>query len=52
MKQHVAAISAQGKVHMTEAIQRLVDLYDATDQKDKATEWRAELPKPADGSDK
>ncbi len=43
MKQHEADIPAQGKIRLTEAIQRLVDLYDATDQKDKAVEWRTKL---------
>jgi tetratricopeptide (TPR) repeat protein len=46
MKQHEADIPAQGKIRLTEAIQRLVDLYDATDQKDKADEWRKKLPEP------
>ena len=43
MKQHEADIPAQGKIRLTEAIQRLVDLYDATDQKDNAAEWRTKL---------
>ena len=43
MRQREADIPAQGKIRLTEAIQRLVDLYDATDQKDKATAWRAKL---------
>lgn len=46
MKQHEADIPAQAKIRLTEATQRLVDLYDATGQKDKADEWRRKLPEP------
>ncbi|MBC7820910.1 MAG: hypothetical protein IAG10_28840, partial [Planctomycetaceae bacterium] len=52
MKEHEADIPAQAKIRLTEAIQRLVDLFDATEQKDKAAEWRDKLPKPTDGSNK
>jgi hypothetical protein len=54
MKQREAKIPAQGKVRLTEALERLVQLYDAWGQKDKADEWRkrlaaaqAEAKKPA-----
>lgn len=52
MNQHEADIPFNGKIRLTEAIQRLVDLYDATNQKNKATEWRAKLRKPTRGSNK
>jgi hypothetical protein len=32
------------KIRLTEAMQRLVQLYDAWGQKDKADEWRKKLP--------
>jgi hypothetical protein len=43
MKQREAKIPAMGKVRLTEALERLVQLYDATGQKDKADEWRKKL---------
>jgi tetratricopeptide (TPR) repeat protein len=43
MKQREAKIPAQAKVRLTEALERLVQLYDATGQKDKADEWRKQL---------
>jgi eukaryotic-like serine/threonine-protein kinase len=52
MKQREAKIPAQGKVRLTEALGRLVQLYQATGKKDKAAEWRRRLestkatPKP------
>ncbi len=53
MKQRDAKIPPQGKVRLTEALERLVQLYDATGQKDKVQVWRKKLeaakdaPKPA-----
>ena len=32
------------KDRLSEAIERLVQLYEATDKKDKADEWRNKLP--------
>ena len=53
MKEREAKIPPQGKIRLTEAIQRLVDLYDAWGQKEKADERRknleAEKPLPKDG---
>ena len=43
MKQREAKIPANGKVRLTEALERLVQLYDATGQKDKADTWRKQL---------
>jgi hypothetical protein len=43
LKQREAKIPANGKVRLTEALERLVQLYDATGQKDKAHEWRKQL---------
>jgi serine/threonine protein kinase/lipopolysaccharide biosynthesis regulator YciM len=43
MKQREASIPAQGKVRLSEALERLVQLYDAWGKKDKADEWRSNL---------
>jgi tetratricopeptide (TPR) repeat protein len=43
LKQREAKIPLDFKDRMTEALERLVQLYDATDQKDKADEWRKKL---------
>ncbi len=53
MKQREAQLSPEGKSRLTEALQRLVDLYDALGQKDNADEWRKQqqalkAPKPTD----
>jgi hypothetical protein len=54
MKTREARIPAAGKKGLTEALERLVQLCDATDAKDKAKEWRKKLEdakaatKPAD----
>ena len=44
MKQREEKIPPQGKVRLTEAIERLVQLYEATGKTDKAAEWRKKLP--------
>ncbi len=46
MKQREAKIETDGKIRLPEAIQRLVDLYDAWGKKEKADEWRNRLPLP------
>jgi TolA-binding protein len=43
MKQREAKVPPQGKVRLTESLERLVQLYEATGQKDKAAEWRKKL---------
>ena len=43
MKAREAKIPAQAKPRLTDAIQRLVDLYEATGQQDRADEWRKKL---------
>ena len=43
MKQREATIPPQGKDRLTEALERLVQLYEATDKPDEAAEWRKEL---------
>jgi hypothetical protein len=43
MKQREKTIPAQGKVRIPEAIERLVQLYEAMDKKDEAAKWRKEL---------
>jgi serine/threonine protein kinase/tetratricopeptide (TPR) repeat protein len=49
MKQREAKIPPQGKSRLTEALDRLVQLYDTWGKPDQAQKWRAELeklPKP------
>jgi tetratricopeptide (TPR) repeat protein len=49
MKQREEKIPPRSKSDLTEALERLVQLYDALGQKEKAAEWRKKLPvaKPA-----
>jgi hypothetical protein len=50
MRQREGKIPPIGKSRLTEAIERLVQLYDECGRKDKADEWRRRLPvtKPAE----
>ena len=43
MKQRAATLPPQGKRRLTEALARLVKLYDAWGKKDKADEWGKQL---------
>jgi eukaryotic-like serine/threonine-protein kinase len=43
MKQREAAIPAHGKVRLVEALERLVQFYEATNKPDDAAKWRKEL---------
>ena len=43
MKEREIKLPPQGKVRMTEAVQRLIDLYTAWDQPHQAAEWRKKL---------
>ena len=43
MKAREAKIPPQGKPRLTEALERLVQLYDAWGKADQAAEWRAKL---------
>jgi serine/threonine protein kinase/tetratricopeptide (TPR) repeat protein len=43
LKQREAKIPAEDKVRLTEALERLVQLYEALDKQDEAARWRAEL---------
>jgi serine/threonine protein kinase len=43
LKRDEKAIPPQGKVYLTDALQRLVELYEATGNKDEAAKWRKEL---------
>jgi serine/threonine protein kinase len=43
MKQHEAINPAVGKIRLTEALERLVQLYDACGKTDEADRWRKEL---------
>ncbi|HWG45248.1 MAG TPA: tetratricopeptide repeat protein [Gemmataceae bacterium] len=44
LKQRVNFMPLQARIRLTEALQRLVKLYDETDRKDKADEYRKLLP--------
>ena len=43
MKKREVNIPLQGKVRLSEATQRLVHLYEATDRPDQAAEWKQKL---------
>jgi tetratricopeptide (TPR) repeat protein len=43
MKQRKAKIPNEGKLRLTEALDRLVQLYDALGKKDESAKWRKEL---------
>jgi serine/threonine protein kinase len=43
MKKRADKIPPQGKIRLHEALERLVQLYEATDKKDEAAKWRKEL---------
>ncbi len=43
MKRREATIPPQGKPRLTEALERLVQLYEATGRPDEAARWRKEL---------
>ena len=42
MKRREKTIPEQGKIRLTEAVDRLVRLYEAMDKKDEVKKWRAE----------
>jgi serine/threonine protein kinase len=58
MKQREAKILPQDKIRLTNALERLVQLYEATGKKDEAAKWRKDLDaakavsKPRKGLDK
>ncbi len=54
MKRREEKIVAKGKIRLQESIQRLVQLYEATDQSGKTTEWRKKLAEfdPAEAGEK
>ena len=43
MKQRETKIPSEGKIRLTEALERLTRLYEALEKKDKASKWRKEL---------
>jgi hypothetical protein len=43
MKEREAQIPPQGKPRLTEALERLVQLYDAWNKPDESAEWRMRL---------
>ena len=48
MKKREFTIPAEGKFRLTEGLERLVQLYDAWNQKDKANEWRKRIEETKD----
>ena len=42
MKQRETAIPEQGKIRLPEALDRLIELYTATDKPDEVQKWQAE----------
>jgi serine/threonine-protein kinase len=52
MKAREDKIPQPGKPRLTEAAERVVKLYEAWGKPEKAAEWRARLPKPADEAKK
>ncbi|MGI8981733.1 MAG: hypothetical protein ACR2FY_21090 [Pirellulaceae bacterium] len=50
MKQREAKIPEQGKIRLPEALDRLIELYTASDKPDEVKKWqgeRAKYPPPA-----
>jgi hypothetical protein len=45
MKQREQTIPPQGQVRLPEALDRLIELYTATDKPDEVKKWRAERAK-------
>ena len=43
MKRREKTIPQQGKIRLPEAVERLVQLYEATGKKDEAAKWRRVL---------
>ena len=43
MKERAAKIPPPGKIRLTEAVERLVQLYDALEKEDESAKWRKEL---------
>ena len=43
MKQRAAKIPPASRVRLTEALQRIVELYESTDRPEQAEKWRKEL---------
>jgi hypothetical protein len=45
MKEREKAIPPQGRVRLSEAVDRLIELYIATNKPDEVKKWRAERAK-------
>ncbi len=52
MKQRQEKIAAAWKINFSDALERLVQLYDAWDKKDKADAWRKKLEEGKKAGDK
>jgi tetratricopeptide (TPR) repeat protein/tRNA A-37 threonylcarbamoyl transferase component Bud32 len=52
MKQQQTKIPGKQKMRLTEALERLVQLYEATGKKDEAAKWRKELDAAKKGNEK
>jgi hypothetical protein len=50
MRKRAGTIPDQAKVRLTEALERIVQLYDAWDKKDKADRWRKMLKGATSGT--
>ena len=51
MKQREATIPPQARPRLAEAVERLVQLYEATDQDETAAAWREKLEETKAGKD-
>ena len=52
LRRHFYEPRARGPARLTEALERLVQLYDAWEKPDQAAEWRAKLPDAAKAEEK
>jgi serine/threonine protein kinase/tetratricopeptide (TPR) repeat protein len=52
LKQREEKIPKESKGQLTEAVERLVQLYDAWDKPEEAEKWRAKLPKKKEDGDR
>ena len=52
MKQREKTIPPQGKIHIPDALERLIELSTATNKPDDVKKWQAERAKYAEGASK
>ena len=46
LKRHEAEVPATAKARVAEALERVIQFYEATDKPDEAAKWRARRPDP------